>query len=280
VIDLHTHSTVSDGTDPPRRIPELAAAAGLSAVALTDHDSLAGLDEAARSAADCGITLVRGCEVSCLAQTGGSMHVLAYFIEHDDGPLPDELARLRHDRVERNQRLAARLTEVGIPVDYQALVDAAGGEEGLGRPHFARYLVDNGIATSIQDAFDRWLGSGKPAYVPKARVLPGDIARLARASGGVAVLAHPLSLGLDTAGLEHVVRELAASGFVGIEAFYGRYSPEERRALAELAARTDLVATGGSDYHGTLKPDLQVGVGTGDLAVPDSVLDALAARRI
>ncbi len=280
MIDLHTHSTVSDGSDPPHRIPELAAEAGCSAVALTDHDSLAGLPEARRRAAELGLTLVPGCEVSCRWAGTGGVHVLVYFVEDDGGPLPSELARLRADRLARNLRLAERLGELGLPLTYADVVAEAGGEEaGVGRPHFAAALVAAGAADSIQDAFDRYLGDGRPGYVPKARLEPGDVARLATASGGVAVLAHPFSLGLTGRELAEAVSELADSGFSGIEAYYGRYSPDQRRQLVDLAAREGLVATGGSDYHGTVKPDLAVGTGRGDLSVPDRVLPQLEGRR-
>jgi hypothetical protein len=278
VIDLHTHSTCSDGTDPPERIPELAAAAGCSAVALTDHDTLEGLAAARARAGELGITLVPGCEVSC-AFRGTSAHVLVYFVEPGPGPLPDELARLRQDRVARNHRVAERLAELGLPVTYEEMVAEAAGEESVGRPHVAALLVRCGAAESIPDAFDRWLGEGRPAYVPKARVTPAEVASLAHASGGVAVLAHPLTLDLGPAELSAAVAELAADGFDGIEAVYGRYSREQRAQLAQLAQRHGLVATGGSDYHGTVKPDLSVGTGQGDLHVPDDVLDELDARR-
>ncbi|MHB8681485.1 MAG: PHP domain-containing protein [Acidimicrobiales bacterium] len=286
MIDLHTHSSVSDGSEPPAAIPELAAAAGCTAVALTDHDSLAGLPEAARSAADAGIRLVAGCEVSCRkpvlaggAHASGSMHVLCYFVEDGGGPLQDELRSLRADRQARNRALVARLADLGVPVSWDDVVAEAGTEAGVGRPHFARVLVRIGAAQDVDDAFDRWLADDRPAYVPKARLHGADVVRLAGASGAVAVLAHPLSLGLAPPALESAVRELADAGLGGIEATYGRYTPEDRRQLRALAERAGVVATGGSDFHGTFKPDLRVGTGLGDLDVPDDVLDELEARR-
>lgn len=278
VIDLHTHSMCSDGSDPPERLPELAAAAGCRAVALTDHDTFAGLPRARSRAGEVGVELVSGCEVSC-KYLGTSAHILVYFVEDGEGPLQDELARLRADRVARNKLLAARLAELGTPVTYDEIVAEAAGEESAGRPHVAAVLVRHGLAESIPDAFDRWLGEGKPAYVPKARVTPSEIAGAARASGGVVVLAHPFTLGLEPRDLDRAVAELAGAGISGIEAHYGRYSPKERSGLVKLARRNGLVATGGSDYHGTVKTDLSVGTGTGDLSVPDDVLDELTDRR-
>ena len=277
MIDLHTHSRCSDGTDPPERVVELAAAAGCSAVALTDHDTIAGVPAATTAARRLGIRLVPGCEVSCAAPTG-SAHVLCYFLDDPRSPLADELARLRQDRTERNAALFARLAELDLPAT-EAEVRAEAGSEGIGRPHVAAVLVRNGAAATIDEAFDRYLGKGAPAYVPKARVTVEEVARLAAASKAVAVLAHPLSLGLSDAALEATVAELAAGGLGGLECHYGRYDPPTRSALAELAGRHRLVATGGSDFHGAYKADLAVGVGTGDLRVPDAALDALDARR-
>lgn len=269
VIDLHTHSTVSDGSDAPSRIPQLAAAAGCTAVALTDHDRLDGVAEARAAAAVVGVELVPGCEVSCTWDGPGAMHVLVYFVEPGEGPLQDELVRLQEARDRRNEVMCARL---GLP--YEELLAEAGGM-GAGRPHAAALLVRRGVVGSIQEAFDLWLGKGRPGYVEKERLSPADAVRLARASGGVAVLAHPLSLGLEPGALSGMVRELAGLGFAGMECVYGRYSVEERAGLLALAAEVGLVATGGSDHHGTYKPDINVGVGTGDLDVPDAVLDRL-----
>lgn len=278
MIDLHTHSTCSDGTDPPERIPELAAEAGCSAVALTDHDTLGCLGRARSSADALGIELVTGCEVSCRYR-GVSVHVLVYFVEEGVGTFDGELARLRDDRVARNRALAARLEELSIPITYDEIVAEAAGERSAGRPHVAALLVRRGFAESIPDAFDRWLGTGRPAYVPKARATPGEIAVAAHATGGVAVLAHPLTLGLDFGELDDVAAELADAGLVGMESYYGTYTEDERRALAGIARRNGLVPTGGSDYHGAVKPDLRVGTGRGDLSVPAEVLVELRERR-
>jgi predicted metal-dependent phosphoesterase TrpH len=286
VIDLHTHSSISDGSESPERVVALAADAGCSAVALTDHDSVDGVPAAARAARSRGVTLVPGCEVSCRKpavpgdeRLEGSMHVLVYFVEPGEGPLQDELAQLRGDRAQRNRALAARLVELGTGITYDDVVAEAGDEAGVGRPHFARALVRAGEAADVDDAFERFLADGRPAYVPKARLNPADVARLAHASGGVSVLAHPLSTGLDPAALERLVFELADAGMDGIEAIYGSYGPSEREGLRRLAASAGLVATGGSDFHGDFKPDLRVGTGLGDLRVPEAALEALAARR-
>ena len=278
MLDLHTHSTASDGSDPPERIPELAHAAGCTAVALTDHDRLDGLDAAERRARDLRIGFIRGCEISCEVPKG-TMHVLIYFVDGDGGPLGDELRRLQEARDDRNQRMLSRLSdELGLPITLAEVEEEAKGS-GIGRPHVAAVLVRKGVVGTIQEAFDRYLAKGQPGYVEKVRLYPADAIRIARQSGAVPVLAHPLSLSLEPAPLESLVDELAGEGLAGIEAIYGRYSPEERAGLADLAKRHGLVATGGSDHHGTYKPDLQVGTGRGDLHVPDEVLEELAGRR-
>lgn len=277
MIDLHLHSTCSDGSETPERVVELAAAAGCTAMALTDHDGLDGVSRARARAQDLGIGFVPGCEVSC-AFSPGTMHVLCYFVEPGDGPLQAELERLRLDRANRNQRLVQRLQELGLPITLDEVGAAAGGSV-IGRPHFASVLVANGAAASIQDAFDRVLGKGRPGYVSKARIDAPTAIRAANGSGAVAVLAHPLSLGLDSPGLDRALGELSATGLGGLECYYGRYSPEDRTGLSQMARRHDLVPTGGSDFHGTFKPDLEVGSGTGDLEVPDAALDQLLARK-
>lgn len=275
MIDLHTHSTVSDGSETPERVVELAAGAGLSAVALTDHDRLDGVVPARRRAGELGVELVPGCELSC--EHGGTMHVLVYFLEPGDGPLQDELVHLQEARDNRNERMVARLAELGLPVTYDEMVTEAGGM-GMGRPHVAGILVRKGVVGSVQEAFDTWLAKGRPAYMPKDRLDPPTALRLALASGGVPVLAHPRSIGLEGAELARTIRELADLGLAGLEAIYGRYSEEERAGVADLARSAGLVITGGSDYHGTYKPDLEVGTGRGDLAVPDDALNALRQR--
>ena len=215
MLDLHTHSTVSDGSDSPSRVVELAVEAGCSALALTDHDRLDGIADAREAAARLGIDLVPGCEISC-AVDRGTMHLLVYFVEPGEGPLQEELLRLQQVRDERNVVMAERLG-----LSYDELVAEAGGI-GVGRPHAAALLVRDGRAASIQDAFDRWLGKGMPGYVEKERLSPAAAIGFARGSGALAVLAHPLSLELDPPALDHCIGELAGLGLTGMECWYGR----------------------------------------------------------
>ncbi len=237
MVDLHVHSNVSDGSDSPSEIVRLAAEAGLSAVALTDHDRQDGIEEAARAAAGAGIELVPGIELSC--EHAGTMHMLVYFLEPGEGPLQDELARLQASRSNRNERLVTKLAELGMPVTTEELEQESGGK-GAGRPHVAAILVRKGYATSVQDAFDKYLAKGRPAYLEKERLEPLHAIDLAMESGGVPVLAHPLSLKLSPAALGPALEELADAGLGGVECLYGRYSREERAELAVLAARAGL----------------------------------------
>lgn len=279
MIDLHTHSDLSDGSEPPERIIDLAAEVGCSAVALTDHDTLAGLARARARADGVGIRLVPGCEVSCVPVATGGVHVLVYFVDDPASPLGVELDRLREDRHARNLALVERLGELGIAVTMAQVAAHAGTEGGVGRPHFAQAMVEVGAVGSVDEAFDRYLANGAAAYVPKGRLTVGDVCGLARASGGVPVLAHPTTVGLTGDALAGVVAAMTDAGLGGLEALYGRYSPRQRSDLGNLARRFGLVATGGSDFHGVTKPDLSVGTGTGDLKVPDRVLDQLEAAR-
>jgi predicted metal-dependent phosphoesterase TrpH len=274
VIDLHTHSTASDGSDSPTRVVELAVEAGCGAVALTDHDRLDGVAEARAAAGGTGTEVVAGCELSC--DHPGTMHLLVYFLEPGLGPLQDELVARQQSRDRRNQQMVARLSELGLPVSWEEIEREAGGR-GVGRPHVAAVMMRKGIVSSVQEAFDVWLAKGRPAYLPKDNLAPAEAVRLARASGAVAVLAHPLSLGLDPGGLEATAGELRDIGLGGLEAVYGRYYPAERAGLIQLADRLGLVVTGGSDYHGRYKPDLAVGTGRGDLDVPDEALERIRA---
>ncbi|MFZ4515026.1 MAG: PHP domain-containing protein [Acidimicrobiia bacterium] len=277
MIDLHMHSTISDGTDTPEVIVERCADIGLHAFALTDHDTLEHIPLARAAAKQRRITFVPGCELSCEADIPGALHLLVYFVE-PGCELDHHLDALQSARHTRNGRMMERLAELGMPVS-EAEVAVHAGVGVVGRPHIALAMLDHGYVDSIDDAFDRWLGDDCPAYVERERLEVGTAIALAHASGGVAVVAHPRSLGVEDNALATYLATLRDRGLDGVECNYANYSPETRQTLADIAASVDLVATGGSDYHGTVKPTIQIGVGTGDLHVADSVLDALAARR-
>lgn len=255
----------------------MAARAGLSALALTDHDTVEGLAEARAAAESLGVRLVQGCELSC--EVGeATMHLLVYFLDDGPGPLQNRLAGLQEARADRNRRIVTVLNEHGVDVSLEEILEEAGGGS-VGRPHVAGVLMRKGYVESVQEAFDVWLAKGKPAYLERDRLLPAEAIDLAHASGAVAVMAHPTSLGFDGPEMERFIAGLADDGLDGLECEYGRYSPDLRAALRALADRFGLAVTGGSDYHGRYKPDLSLGTGLGDLDVPDELLDLLEARR-
>lgn len=280
MIDLHSHSTMSDGTDAPSEVVRLACDAGLTALALTDHDTLDHVAEARTAADQGGLRLIPGCEISCelAGRAPGTMHLLVFFVDDGPGELQDRLAELQVARNERNVQIVEALNAHGVPITIEA-VRAQAGPGSVGRPHIARVLMESGHVSSIQEAFDVWLGKGRPAYFERDRLGPEDAIALVHASGGVCAVAHPGSLELADAALNAFVAELAGAGLDGLECEYGAYLPEERAPFHELARRHGLAPTGGSDYHGDNKPGLSVGVGRGDLRVPDEFLADLESRR-
>lgn len=273
-VDLHVHSNASDGTESPSEVVRLAASAGLTAVALTDHDTLEGVWEAREEAGRQGIELIPGVELSCEWDRGG-LHIVVLFLEPGRGPLQDRLGELREARHRRNRALAERLIELGIDVDYAEVVEEAGGGS-VGRPHFAAVMRRKGYVPDISTAFRSYLGAGAPAYVGRRLLAPGEAIALALRSRAVPVLAHPHTLGLDTAEqYAGAYRRMAGYGLVGVECFYGDYHPEARLDLERSVRSFGLLPSGGSDFHGDYKPGLHVGTGRGDLVVPDRVLGDL-----
>jgi predicted metal-dependent phosphoesterase TrpH len=277
LIDLHAHTTHSDGSATPRELLTQANAAGATAMAITDHDTVTGLKEGHAAAAEFDIELIDGIEISA-EYSPGTMHILGYFINAESAHLNAALIGLREARERRNPQIAERLQSLGLSVAYEE-VERLAGNEVVGRPHFARLLVERGYAASIQDAFDRFLGKGAAAYVEKARLSPAASIALIHEAGGVAVLAHPYQLKLASIEeTERLIVELAALGLDGVEAVYSRHSQAERDAYSSMARRHGLLVTGGSDYHGTYKPDIAIVRGKGDLAVPYELLDELRRR--
>ena len=274
IVDLHAHSTASDGSDPPGRLVELALDAGLSSLALTDHDTQQGIAEALAASSTSDLELIPGVELS-LSYDRGGMHLVVLWLDDGGGPLQDRLASLRDGRDVRNLEIVRRLTSVGMPVTIEEIQAEAGGGS-VGRPHIAAVMVARGYVPDIRTAFDLWLASGKPGYVGRDRLDPGEAVGLARESGGVPILAHPHTLGITTAPeMADLLTRLKRAGLVGLEALYGAYRRHERDGYADLARRFGLIPSGGSDYHGTYKPGLMLGSGYGDLVVPGALLDEL-----
>ena len=277
-VDLHVHSNASDGTESPSEVVRLAARARLTAVALTDHDTLEGVDEARDEARRWGIELIPGVELACEWDRGG-LHIVVLFLEPGGGPLQDRLGELRRARHRRNRAVARRLARLGIEIDYAEVVKKA-GDGSVGRPHFAAVMQRKGYVPDIATAFRSYLGAGAPAYVPRRLLAPDEAIALALGSGAVPVLAHPHTLGLDTAEeYAATYRWLAGYGLIGVECFYGDYDPAARLDLERSVRSFGLLPSGGSDFHGDYKPGLRVGTGRGDLRVPDRVLDDLRDAR-
>jgi predicted metal-dependent phosphoesterase TrpH len=277
VIDLHTHSTHSDGSDSPRDLVLHAKRAGAAAIALTDHDTVDGLDEALMTARECDIEFVNGIEISA-EYSPGTMHILGYFINPENQSLAGQLFELREARANRNPQIATRLQELGIDLKYEEVV-AVARSEVVGRPHFARVLLEKGCVKSIQEAFDKYLAKGASAFVDKRRLLPDETIRIIHAAGGAAVLAHPYQLKCRSEDeLAKLLNRLALLGLDGVEAIYSRHSPSERSRYRDMAVDLGLIVTGGSDYHGTYKPDLDIVTGKGDLEVPYEVLESVKQR--
>jgi len=275
-FDLHTHSTHSDGTTTPEENAALAAGAGLSGLALTDHDTLAGWDEARDACARHGLDFVPGIELST-EDDGASVHVLGYWVDPADPDLAAENARLRVSRSDRAGQILARLADLGVVVD-PAAVRAIAGTAPIGRPHIAQAMVDGGIVASLDAAFDQYLADGGPAWVVKHAVSPEDGVRLIRGAGGVAVLAHPGghddgAVQVGGASLELVDR-LVGAGLGGLEAEHAGHAPGTVSYWRRVAADRGLVVTGSSDFHGSRK-----GVRLGASTTSGEAVDVLRGRR-
>lgn len=250
-IDLHTHSTASDGTDTPAELVRKAAAAGLDVVALTDHDTTRGHAEAL-AALPQGLTLVTGAELSCRLD-GVSMHLLAYLFDPEEPALLAERELVRDDRVPRAKGMIAKLNELGVPVTWEQVARIA-GDGSVGRPHVASALVELGVVDSVSDAFTpEWLADGGRAYVPKHETDPFEAVRLVKNAGGVAVFAHPAAVKRGRTVPDSAIAELARAGLDGIEVDHMDHDPGTRARLRGLAGDLGLLVTGSSDYHGSRK---------------------------
>ncbi len=245
-IDLHTHSTASDGLYTPSELLQHAHEAGLRILALTDHDSTDGLAEAAEAAQRLQIELIPGIELNSDVEKD-EVHVLGYFLEYQRPAFQATLKILRDARVRRGERMVELLNEQGVHISWEHVRELAQGS--VGRPHVARALLDAGYVSSIGEAFDKYIGNNSPAYVPRYKLTPKDAVRLIASANGLPVMAHPITL----PGLEELRRwlpELCAAGMVGLETYYGPYTPEDEQALRALADEYGLIPTGGTDYHG------------------------------
>jgi predicted metal-dependent phosphoesterase TrpH len=245
-IDLHTHSTASDGVYAPTELVQLAAAARLTCIALTDHDSTAGLAEARAAGSAAGVEVIGGLELNTdLLGKHGEAHVLGYFVDCEQADFQDALTFLREARAQRGQRMVERLRDAGLDITWQRVRELAHG--AVGRPHVAQALVEAGYANGIADAFERYLVPGKVGYIARYKLPPEGAVRLIRSAWGVPVLAHPANI---PALEERLLPSLIAAGLLGLECYYGEYDDATVTRLLALAQVYGLIPTGGSDYHG------------------------------
>ena len=271
-VDLHLHSTASDGQYTPAELVQLATQKNLRAIALTDHDTTDGVGEALRAAHGTGLLVIPGVEISTDVPGEYEVHILGYGVDHGHGPcgskhpMQERLRVMRGSRLDRARKMWERLGQLGRPVSWERVLALAGGGS-VGRPHIAQALVEAGHAESVQDAFQRYVGLGAAAYIPRPKLSPEQAVQLILSAGGVPVLAHPIKV------IEYIPA-LVRSGLAGLEVYYNRYSEVEQQFLAGLAHKHNLILTGGSDFHG---PQVLDTVGIGEVSVPWSVVEQLQA---
>ncbi len=273
LIDLHSHSTASDGSFSPTELVKLAKEMGLKALALTDHDTVEGLEEFIKAGKELDLETVPGTELSAYFEKG-TLHILGYFIDFHSQKLKDRLKKLQEARAERNPKIVKKLQALGIPITYEEVVAISGGGQ-IGRPHFAKLLLQKGIVKTFDEAFERFLKKGAPAYVEKDKIFPRECLEIILDAGGVPVLAHPFTLHLENDALEAFVKQLKDWGLRGIEVYYTEHTPEQTAFYLKLAEKYELCVTGGSDFHGKNKPEIKLGVGYGNLRVPYRLLEKL-----
>ncbi len=276
MIDLHTHSTYSDGSLTPVELAQLAKEVGLTAIALTDHDCTDGLSIFRKACRGSDVEGVPGVEISAEVSKG-TLHMLGYYIDTENERLQSVLKEIRGGREIRNEKILKRLNELGIDLAWEE-VRAHAGEDVIGRPHFSQAMVDRGFVGSKKEAFDKYLARGKAAYVDRFRLSPEESLDVIAGAGGVAVLAHPFTLDLSDHELDEYVGSLVKIGLQGIEVYYSEHSPDYVKKCEKLAERYNLVRTGGSDFHGDANPGIKLGKGFGGLAVADELLVRLRER--
>ncbi len=275
-IDLHTHSTASDGTVSPKELVRKAAEIGLEAVALTDHDTLAGLPEALEAGKEFGIEVIPGCELSVESESG-AMHIVGLWTRPGSVNLSRIFEFMQQSRERRNLKIESKLKELGVDVSMDEVRSMAGGT--IGRPHFARVLMDKGVVSSFNQAFDEYLGARGRAYVSKEKITPEQGIQAICKDQGLAVLAHPFLLNMTVDKLDLLLSRLKRFGLEGIEALYPEHDQKQTEMFLDLAKSHDLLVSGGSDFHGHVKPDTFLGVGRNNLHVPASLLEDMKRYR-
>ena len=279
-IDLHTHSNNSDGTFTVKELLDRAYPKDLAAIALTDHDTVKGIDEALEYAKEnCpGMELIPGVEISTVNE-GKDCHIVGLYVDHHDELFLNRLKELHEVREKRNIEIAGKLQTIGgLDLTYEDVQNEFPGAV-MTRAHFAKYLLEKGFVGSWQEAFDRYIGEGKPCFVPPNKIDPEVGVKYILDAGGVPILAHPILYHLSDEKLDALVSRLKDAGLMGIEAIYSTYDARDERQIKELAAKYDLLISGGSDFHGKNKPKIDLGCGFGKLFIPEDLLDAIKAAR-
>jgi 3',5'-nucleoside bisphosphate phosphatase len=275
-LDLHLHTTHSDGSCTPTEVVGLAHQARVTALAITDHDITSGISEAIAAGEQYGIEIIPGVEISSIMESS-ELHILGYFLDWQDPLLNERFKSLRDSRHRRNPQIVERLQSLGFDITYDEVRSLA-GSDSVGRPHIARALMDKGVVTSAKEAFDRFLGDGKPAYVPRELPSPPEAIHWIKAARGLAVLAHPTWVKLADQTLAELVRRLKAEGLDGVEVYYSTHAARQTREYLGLAQQLGLLVTGGSDFHGLTKPDIEVGIGKGSLHIPTTLLPKMKEK--
>lgn len=280
-IDLHTHSCRSDGSFTPTELVNYAIQKNLKAIALTDHDTIEGLPEALEAAKGTDLEVIPGIELSteyCFegvpSGKGKDVHIVGLFIDYTNQQFVDKLQEFIDSRIRRNEKMCQNLREAGIDITFEKL-QSENADAVITRAHYATYLVEHGYAKDRIQAFAKYVGDDTPYFVPREKITPEMAVELILSAGGVPVLAHPILYHMNDAHLDELVAKLKAIGLIGIEAIYSTYAPSEERQVRRLAAKYDLLISGGSDFHGTNKPKLDLGNGYGKLFVPEDILEPL-----
>lgn len=276
MIDLHTHTTASDGSLAPRELIRMASRVPLSAIAVTDHDTLSGIAQALDEGDASGVRVIPGVELSAQSPAG-TMHILGLFLDPNSKKLSEKLEGLRKGRSLRNPVIIKKLEELGMTISLNQVLKVAGGES-VGRPHIAQIMVEAGYVDNVDEAFDKYLGRGKPAYSGRDRFSPEDSIEIIHNAGGAAVLAHPATLTPNPEMIKKIVTVLKSYGLDGIEVYSTFMRGHNFGNFNELAKELDLAMSGGTDYHGAAKPSIKLGTGAGDFTVPDSFLPAIEDR--
>jgi 3',5'-nucleoside bisphosphate phosphatase len=278
LIDLHIHSTASDGSFSPGDLMAYAKSKGAAAVSLTDHDTIEGLETALAAGKEIGLEVIPGLEISA-QYPGGTMHLLGYYIDPSNPNLNRELLRLQEARRERNPKIISKLQSLGIPISFDQVQALAKGQ--IGRPHIARVLFQLGAVSSFEEAFHKYLTKGALAYVEKFRFSPHEAISLIARAGGIPVLAHPFTLNYSSLrDLKKLVEKLKNSGLKGIEVIYSEHTPIQTENYFSLVKELNLIYTGGSDFHGCIKKDVDLLTGRGDLKIPYQIVEDLKALKV